>query len=328
MKKKILWPRSAKTIDNNGIVKNIDDVYKLPKFNKHDNGYNWIHLNVKSLKTRQWLSKYGLEKVWVEALTARESRPRFIRIDDDTFFINLRGINPLKNNEPHDLLSLRIYVTKNLIITTKIYDLMAIKQLQNDVNKDNPPLTTAIFISKLIDYINQDIESVIFKIHEEIDNLEEMSLVEHDKDFRQNVINIRRQMIIFRRYLQPNQGALKHLATMNNFYRPDHELYDHLIESEHKMTRFIEETHSVKERAQVIHEELNNHLTEQLNKSTHKLSAVATVFLPMTFITGLFGVNLAGIPFASNPSAFIYFFVIIISIFIIHLAFFKIFKWI
>ena len=154
MTKKILWLVIAKTIDNNGIVKNIDDAYKLPEFNKHDNGYNWIHLNVKSLKTKQWLSKYGLEKVWVEALTARESRPRFIKIDNDSFFINLRGTNPLKDNEPHDLLSLRVYVTKNLIITTKIHNLVAIKRLESEMNQNEPPLTTAIFISRLIDYIS------------------------------------------------------------------------------------------------------------------------------------------------------------------------------
>ena len=89
----------------------------------------------------------------------------------------------------------------------------------------------------------------------------------------------------------------------------------------------IEEIVSIRERAQVIHEELNNHLTERLSASTNKLSAIASIFLPMSFVTGLFGVNLAGIPSAASDKSFPIFASIICAILIIQFVILKWKKW-
>ena len=237
MANKVKWLIGAKTINNENIVQNIDDINQpLPKYNENENGYNWIHLSAKCLKTKQWLNKQlEIDQVWINALIASESRPRFVKINHNSFFINLRGINFIDNDESEDMISLRLYITKNMIISTQIYQLKAITHLKNEINNNEPPLTSAHFLSKVIDFINADIEEAIFTINDEIDDLEEMSLTEHDKDFRQSLIVIRRQMIIFRRYLSPNSDALKGLCTMASFYHPNSELYDHLIESENKL---------------------------------------------------------------------------------------------
>ena len=49
---------------------------------------------------------------------------------------------------------------------------------------------------------------------------------------------------------------------------------------------------------------LRNRDEERLGRSMHKLALVATVFLPLTFVTGLLGINVAGVPDAHDPYAF------------------------
>ena len=45
-------------------------------------------------------------------------------------------------------------------------------------------------------------------------------------------------------------------------------------------------------------------LSEETNRNLYLLSMVTVIFLPMTLITGVFGMNVAGLPGLSNPGAF------------------------
>lgn len=326
MPKAISWLVHSLLINEEGDVEYSKVV--PPQLYKKEKGYGWIHLSAKCSKTRSWLLKHsGTEKIWINALTAPETRPRFAKISSDSFFINLRAINSIKTDEPEDMISIRLFITKNQIISSKIYNLKAVDIIENDFKENNPPKSTARFLLRLIEYVNIEIENIIASIHEKINDLEEMTLIKHNRDFRHNVINVRRQMIIFRRYLIPDLEAIRQLSLMSEFFPLGSELHDHLLEDIHKMTRYIEEINSIIERAQVIHEELNNHLTERLNSSTNKLSLVATIFMPMSLVTGLFGVNLAGIPYASNEKAFPLFAIIVVGILIFQVIIFKLLKW-
>src|SRR3546814_10358691 len=65
-----------------------------------------------------------------------------------------------------------------------------------------------------------------------------------------------------------------------------------------------EELEAVRERAALAHEELTDLRGEQLDRRSLIVSIVALIFLPVTFITGLLGMNVQGIPFAHQPWAF------------------------
>ncbi len=326
MTRKSSWLIESLHIDEDGVVHDRVDL-PIELYNKSV-GYGWIHLDGTSPESKLWLKeRSGIDEIWVDALLATETRPRLVKIDNDTIFVNLRGINSFNKEEPEDMISIRLYVTKHQIISVKLRNLKAVTKLQMDFDSLRAPKSTFEFLLMLIEHINEEIESTIADIYEAVDDLEEMVLIEHDKDFRQNVIDVRRQVIIFRRYFLPNLDVLLQLSAMENFLNSGSGNASNLSESCHKMTRFIEETASIRERAQVIHEELNNHLTERLSASTNKLSAVATIFLPMSFVTGLFGVNLAGIPGASGDKSFTIFCGITFAILILQVVIYKWSKW-
>lgn len=320
------WIMGGFFVYKNGIVEDVKNNLNSLN-NKTSDGYSWVHLNAAHKETKSWLiEETNIDEIWIESLLAKETRPRFVKINEETFFLNIRGINSSNQKNPEDMISIRLYVTKNQIISAKIRHLKPVDKLEKDLKIDAPK-STAEFIIRLIEHINEEIEAVLVGINNEIDQLEEMVLIEHDKDFRQNVIDIRRQMIIFRRYLFPNLEVLHQLSAMNSFFESSAEITKNLLENMNRTTRFTEEIISIKERAQVIHEELNNHLTERLTTSTNKLNAVATIFLPMSFITGLFGVNLGGIPGAESGHSFTIFAIITLVILIIQIFIFRWFRW-
>jgi len=78
----------------------------------------------------------------------------------------------------------------------------------------------------------------------------------------------------------------------------------HIREVWERTARFVEDIDSAREHAAVTQEELNNRLSEQMNKAMYLLSIVAAIFLPLGLLTGLLGINVGGIPGAEYKWAF------------------------
>ncbi len=66
----------------------------------------------------------------------------------------------------------------------------------------------------------------------------------------------------------------------------------------------VEDLDAVRDRTAVLQDELTTQMSEQMNRTMYLLTVVATVMLPLGFVTGLLGVNVAGIPGANSPWAF------------------------
>ncbi|WP_039892839.1 CorA family divalent cation transporter [Methylobacterium mesophilicum] len=60
------------------------------------------------------------------------------------------------------------------------------------------------------------------------------------------------------------------------------------------------------ERARLLQEELAARVAEESNRQLYVLSILSALFLPPTFITGLFGMNVKGLPFADDPCGFLF----------------------
>jgi len=77
-----------------------------------------------------------------------------------------------------------------------------------------------------------------------------------------------------------------------------------LVKSSELVTRHLENLEDCRTRAQLLQDQFEGRLSASMSRSTYNLTIVATVFLPLTFITGLLGMNVAGIPEAHDPWGF------------------------
>ena len=84
--------------------------------------------------------------------------------------------------------------------------------------------------------------------------------------------------------------------------------------------KIVDDLNSLKDRANVCQEEFNGRISDQMTKTMYVLTILSTIFLPLNFLVGLLGINVAGIPGADYPNAFgivciIAFFIAIIEFF-------------
>ena len=73
---------------------------------------------------------------------------------------------------------------------------------------------------------------------------------------------------------------------------------------------------------------MSNTLSDQVNKKMYILSIISAIFLPLTFLTGLLGINIGGIPGSEDENAFYIFSTILLVIVSIQFYIFKKKKWI
>jgi zinc transporter len=78
----------------------------------------------------------------------------------------------------------------------------------------------------------------------------------------------------------------------------------HIAAAADRAARMAEELEAIRERAALIHETLTDLRAELIDQRSLLIAVAAMVFLPLTFITGLFGMNVEGIPYSHHPWSF------------------------
>jgi zinc transporter len=111
-------------------------------------------------------------------------------------------------------------------------------------------------------------------------------------------------VITLRRHIAPQRDALAFLTVEEMKWLTQQQRW-HLRESIDQIIRYVENLDMLRERATVLQDTLLNHLSEQLNRNMYLLSIVTTLFLPLSFMTGLLGINVGGIPGSNSPIAFV-----------------------
>jgi zinc transporter len=270
---------------------------------KKEDGPLWVHLDRKTSDAHNWLRKRsGLDPLACSALLAEETRPR-AQLMGDGMLVILRGVNLNPGETPDDMISVRIWIEADRIITLRSSRLLAIADVRELLSSGQGPTRTGEVLTSIAERLTDRIAPVISNIDELVDGIEERVLEEADPELRINLSNIRRQAIALRRYIAPQREAILHLQ---NSRHPglDENNIGLLRECSDRTTRYVEDLDALRERASLVHEEISGRTTEQMNKTMYALSLVAGIFLPLGFVTGLLGINVGGMPGVEDANAF------------------------
>ena len=170
-------------------------------------------------------------------------------------------------------------------------------------------------------------DDVIDQLQDRTDYLEENIIDMKNQEFRTEILNVRRETIILKRYLAPQKEALIKLSNEKISWIDEYKKVE-IRETNDQLIRHIEELDTIRDKVILIQEELANSLSEEMNKKMYMLSIISAIFLPLTFLTGLLGINVGGIPGASNDKAFYIFTIILLLVIFSQYIIFKKKKWI
>jgi len=267
----------------------------------------------------------GLDKVSAEALISPETRPRTTVIDGAAL-LALRGVNLNPGSNPEDMVSIRVWVEKDRVISTRSRKLLSVSDLVDSLGKGKGPEMSGELIVELAYRLTSRIENTIEEIEDRVAQLEESIVEGGSHAIRRELSAIRREAIMLRRYLAPQREAMLGLGSEKLPWLSEQD-YVRLREISDKLIRYIEDLDSARDRASVTQEELVSRLSEQMNSRMYVLSVIAAIFLPLGFLTGLLGINLGGLPGTENNLAFLIFLVFLVAVVIVQVLYFKRKNW-
>ncbi|WP_312386952.1 zinc transporter ZntB [Atlantibacter hermannii] len=279
----------AWTLDGKGGVKPLDNNDIID--NEHP---CWLHLDYTHPESAEWLATTPLLPNTIrDALAGESTRPRVSRLGDGTL-ITLRCINGSTDERPDQLVAMRLYMDERLIVSTRQRKVLALDDVVQDLNDGTGPTDVGGWLVDVCDALTDHASEFIEELHDKIIDLED-SLMDQQVPPRGFLALLRKQLIVMRRYMAPQRDVYSRLASERLPWMTD----DHrrrMQDIADRLGRGLDEIDACISRTAIMADEISQVMQESLARRSYTMSLMAMVFLPSTFLTGLFGVNLGGIP--------------------------------
>lgn len=172
--------------------------------------------------------------------------------------------------------------------------------LEVEFGSDGAPSTAWEFFASAVSCVTDHIEKNLTLLESTVDRLEDRMLQRGATMPIDELAALRKRFIYVRRYKAPLAGLVDTIAG-GDVLDMDEETRSELKDAAASLMQSQRLSELYIERANNVHEYFENQLSDRLDKATFRLTIVATLFLPATFITGLLGINVAGIPGAQHP---------------------------
>ncbi|MGP0170992.1 zinc transporter ZntB [Pseudomonas sp. NCHU5208] len=288
----------------------------------------WLHWDRSQAQAQRWLRESsGLDEFSCDLLLEENTRPRLLPLPDNELLLFLRGVNRNPGAEPEDMVSVRIFADAQRVISLRLRPLRATEALIADLQAGKGPRTASELLLELARHLTSHVDELVAELSEQLD-LEEDRL-DADERYRPDhglMLQVRRRAASLRRFLAPQRDLYAQLARNKQpwFVEDDDDYWNELNNS---LTRYLEELELVRERVSLVLEAENQRMSERMNRIMYRFTVITGMFLPLTFITGLLGINVGGIPGAENPTGFFVACALMVVLAVAQLLLFRRWRW-
>ena len=254
----------------------------------------WLHLNYTHRKSAEWLqSTTQIPDAVRDALAGDSMRPRVSRLGDG-FMIVLRSVNHNSDARRDQLVVMRVFINDKLIVSTRRRKVSAVDEVLTVLQNGNGPIDCGSWLVDICDALTDHTSEFIEDLHDKIIELED-ALLDQRMPARGELGLLRKQLIVMRRYMAPQRDVYARLASEKLAWMDDTERR-RMQEIADRLGRGLDDLDAGVARTAILADEVASAMAESMNRRTYTMSLMAMIFLPATFLTGLFGVNLGGIP--------------------------------
>lgn len=313
----------AKQLDGNGGARNHPSLETLDQAS----GTFWMHFDANHSDAHSAVKAAApdMDEQSLLAIFDQDARPRILELDNGILVI-LRGINLNKGEDPEDMIAVRLWITDQRIISLRYRRSKALIDVAESLDHGRGPKTVGEIVTSISAKLFSHIEHNINALNDKVDDLESNVIDHPNRQLRKDILEVRKSAIQLRRYIAPQKEAINQLRYAEISWLTPKNLR-RIQESQDSLLRSIEDLDSIRERSQVVKDELVNTLSDKLNRNLYVLSVVTAIFLPLGFLTGLFGINIGGMPGVDDETAFTLFSLGLAVIVLVQVALFKYFKW-
>jgi len=263
----------------------------------------WLHFNLADLRARRWLEEEsGLGSAVVEALLEPDPRVHVQQLGTGLCAV-LADLHHDFDRNPEGIGQLRIFVEGQRMISFRRHRLRTVDQIRRDLASGAlAPRTVSELFAVFLERLAASFGQVVTKLADTVDDAEDEILAGRYQTQGKVLGSVRRNLARPRRHLNANRQALAPLrGHLPDVLDTDPSDIRQAIE---RMDTISQDMELVQERTRLLQEEIAGRQGEATNRNLFLLSTVSAALLPITLITGIFGMNVGGLPGVSHPHGF------------------------
>ena len=266
-------------------------------------GVVWAHLNASASRAKQWLAGCNLLPDPVRNdLLETDERTRLEPIGDAILGV-IGDVAAGADPDPWRLSTLRFFAGRRFLVSTRRRPVSCASKLARAARDGLRVRSTAGLVVGLLQHAAESVSGRAHELSRDTDRTEDEVLRGEVAPARQRLGQARRRAARLRRQVALRPRALDRLRARLPTWLDENDRYE-LLDSLDLMETLVDELNTIEHREAALEAEVAARLGEETNRNLYILSVVTAVFLPMTLITGIFGMNVAGLPGLQDPDAF------------------------
>lgn len=260
--------------------------------------FRWLHLNLADHGTRRWIETADTLPVAVRELMLSADTHQRALVDGDAVGCALHDFE--RDFDVADTARvgvLRIALTPGLMLTTRLHPLRSADIARQRLERGAASIGPAQALELLVGAITDNIADISRTLSTDVQRAEDALLDGRAMTTARDLIDIRRRLAQLHRLLAGMRGVFLRLEQ-------DEDLPQALLPSVEKLAQRLQaldaDIMGVQGQLRLLREELDIQEAQRTNQNLYILSIVTALMLPATLVTGIFGMNTGGLPFAQG----------------------------
>ncbi|NLJ10186.1 MAG: magnesium/cobalt transporter CorA [Treponema sp.] len=270
---------------------------------RNDAGITWI--NVNGLDDTDSISKlaktYGLHNLSIEDILNTEHRPK-VEAFEDYLFIIAKAITWNEEQGP-EYEQISIVLTNNTVITFQEHpgDCFDAIRKRIEVNAGRIRKMGSDYLAyAILDSMVDEYFKTLDKLGQRLEEYETQAVDETGRDFLKQLQFVKQQVLGLRRIIWPLRESISTLQRLDTEYITEEltpflkDLYDNILQC-------AETIESYRELIVSIMEVNLSSVSNRMNEVMKVLTIISTIFIPLTFVVGVYGMNFKYMPELEHP---------------------------
>jgi magnesium transporter len=259
-------------------------------------GLTWVHLDTPTLpETEQLAERFGWHALDLEDVLSKRQRPKIDEYPEYLFAV-LHFPWYDKTIQRLNAAELDFFIARDYLVTLPNVELLPVSRLFARC-EDDEQLRTQLFSrgsGYLLYHVLDDLFDYCFpildKIGHKLDVIEDEVFEGRSEEVVRDISNVKQEIISYRKIIKPERATLRGLERQVERFLPEElDLYfDDIVDAAERIWDLLD---NYKEVVEAIEDTNESVISHRQNDVLRILTVFSVLLLPMTLITGLFGMN-------------------------------------
>jgi len=260
-------------------------------------GFRWLHLSLAHQATASWINRLGsLPEDVKELLLAGDNHQRAL-VDGGVVGCVLHDFERDFEQRSTQVGAIRLALTPDMMITARLHPIRSADSVRNRLAHGRRVVEPSDALDLLVTTIAEGLTSEVRDLSMEVQHAEDAFLNDFNSPTARGLIPIRRRLAQLHRMLDGMSAVFRRLEE-------DEELPEPLLPTVEKLSQRLQsldaDVQGVQRQLRQLREEIDTQVDQRTNQNLYVLSIMTALLLPATFVTGLFGMNTGGLPWAHS----------------------------